>query len=448
MTATTADALPPAADGLPPATPTSNRVLAVLQRVGRSLMLPIAVMPAAGLLTRLGSPDIMGERDTGTLGASEHGLYLASLTGWHWLIYVQQVFSAAGNGIFNFIPLLFAIGVAVGFARRADGTTALAAAVGYLVFNEVSTTMFAMPINASFARSWYTRGVVDDTIANNPTYAFGGITIGILTALLFQRYYRIKLPAYLAFFGGRRFVPIVTAFAAVFVGVLFGLLWKFPASWIYSAGTWLAKNGTMGAGLFGVINRALLPFGLHHVANNVVWFSPVGASCEQNGTPYNGDLTCFFHGDASAGTYMTGFFPIMMFALPAAAFAMVRCAHPDKRKLVGGIMLSAALCSFLTGVTEPIEFAFLFVAPALFAVHALLTGCSMALCHALGIHDGFSFSAGLFDYIFNFDIATRPLLLIPIGLAFAVVYYFLFTFAIKKFNLPTPGREPDETPAG
>ncbi|WP_051451275.1 PTS transporter subunit EIIC [Actinospica robiniae] len=443
----TATAPASTADGLPPAAPTANRVLAVMQRVGRSLMLPIAVMPAAGLLIRLGSPDILGERPTGAAAVGTHGLYLATVTGWHWLIYVQQVFSAAGNGIFNFIPLLFAIGVAVGFARRADGTTALAAAVGYLVFNEVSTTMFAMPINASFAARWYKGGVVDDTIVNNPTYAFGGITIGIMTALLFQRYYRIKLPAYLAFFGGRRFVPIVTAFASIFVGVLFGLLWKFPAAWIFDAGKWLSAHGTMGAGLFGVINRALLPFGLHHVVNNVVWYSPVGPTCQLNGTVYYGDFGCFIHGDPSAGTYMTGFFPIMMFALPAAAFAMVRCAHPEKRKLVGGIMLSAALCSFLTGVTEPIEFAFLFVAPVLFGIHALLTGVSLALCNALGIHDGFSFSAGLFDYIFNFDIATRPLLLIPIGLGFGAVYYALFTFAIKKFNLPTPGREPDETPA-
>jgi PTS system N-acetylglucosamine-specific IIC component len=436
------------ADGLPPAVPASSRILAVMQRIGRSLMLPIATMPAAGLLIRLGSDDILGERPAGAAAIGKHGLYLASLTGWHWLVYVEQVFAAAGNGIFNFIPLLFAIGVAVGFARRADGTTALAAAVGYLVFNEVSTTIFAMPVNDAFAARWYKGGPVTDTIANNPTDAFGGITIGIMTALLFQRYYRIKLPNYLAFFGGRRFVPLVTAFAAVFVGVLFGLLWKFPASWIYSAGTWLGNHGTMGAGLFGVVNRALLPFGLHHVVNNVVWLSPVGAQCTVNGTTYYGDFGCFFHGDPGASTYMTGFFPIMMFALPAAALAMARCANPDKRKLVGGIMLSAALCSFLTGVTEPIEFAFLFVAPMLFGIHAILTGASLALCNALGIHDGFTFSAGLFDYIFNFDIAQRPLWLIPIGLGFAVVYYFLFTFAIKKFNLQTPGREPEDAPGG
>ncbi|HEY3868071.1 MAG TPA: PTS transporter subunit EIIC [Actinocrinis sp.] len=431
-----------ASDGLPPATPTSNPVLAVMQRIGRSLMLPIATMPAAGVLLRLGQPDITGTRAQGGPEGYTHGIFLADH--WHALIYVEAVLGAAGNGIFNFIPLLFAIGVAVGFARRADGSTALAAAVGYLVFNEVTTTIFAMPINKGLATTWYGSSAdVTDTISKNPTYALGGITIGIVSAILYQRYYRIKLPPYLAFFGGRRFVPIITAFVSVLVGVVFGLLWQYPASWIHSAGTWLAHNGTLGAGLYGVINRALLPFGLHHVVNNIMWFSPVGASCSQNGTPYEGDLTCFFHGDKAAGAYMTGFFPIMMFALPAAAYAMIRAAQPEKRKLVGGILLSGALCSFLTGVTEPIEFSFLFAAPMLFGIHALLTGASLALCNALGIHDGFAFSAGLFDYVFNFDIATKPLLLLPIGVGFAIIYYFLFTFAIKRFNIMTPGREPD-----
>jgi len=437
-------------DGLPPAAPTSNPILATLQRIGRSLMLPIAVMPAAGLLIRLGSDDVLGARTPGD--NTQHGLYLATATGWHFLVYVEKVFAAAGNGIFNFLPLLFAIGVAIGFARRADGSTALAAAVGYLVYNEVTAAVFAMPAGSAWRKDWAApfygtdkTGTVtySDTISHNPTYVLGGIFVGLMAAILYQRYYRIKLPPYLAFFGGRRFVPIVTAFAAVVLGVVMGLIWEFAAVPINNLGGVAARNGTAGAGIFGLINRLLLPFGLHHIPNNIVWTSAVGGSCNQNGTPYSGDLTCFFHGDKNAGMFMTGFFPIMMFALPAAAYAMTRAARPDKRKLVGGIMLSAALCSFLTGVTEPIEFAFLFAAPLLFGVHAVLTGASLAICQAFGIHDGFSFSAGLFDYVFNFNIATKPLWLIPIGLAFAVVYYFLFTFAIHRFDIMTPGREPD-----
>jgi PTS system N-acetylglucosamine-specific IIC component len=432
----------------------ANRILAVLQRIGRSVMLPIAVMPAAGILLRLGSDDILGERGTGGKAVGEHGLYLASLTGWHWLVYVEQVCAAAGNGIFNFLPLLFAIGVAVGFAKRADGTVALAAAVGYLVYNEVTSAVFAMPITASqqWAATWYGTDTVGghkvldttDAINKNPTYVLGGILVGIMAALLYQRFHRIKLPTYLAFFGGRRFVPIVTAFAATFLGVVMGLIWQWPASAINWLGNQAAAHSTLGAGIYGLVDRLLLPFGLHHIPNNLVWTSAVGGTCSENGVDYMGDQTCFFHGDPHSGVFMTGFFPIMMFALPAAALAIVRCARPEKRKMIGGIMLSAALCSFLTGVTEPIEFAFLFAAPLLFGIHAVLTGCSMALCNALGIHDGFSFSAGLIDYVFNFDIATKPLLLIPIGLGFAVVYYVLFTFAIRKFDIMTPGREPDE----
>jgi N-acetylglucosamine PTS system EIICBA or EIICB component len=447
----------PTADGLPPAARPASRILAVLQRIGRSVMLPIAVMPAAGVLLRLGSDDILGERGTGAKAAGEHGLYLASLTGWHWLVYVEQVCAAAGNGIYNFLPLLFAIGVAVGFAKKADGTVALAAAVGYLVYNEVTAAVFAMPITAhqQWAAAWYGTTTADgktsldttDAIDKNPTYVLGGILVGILAALLYQRFHRIKLPTYLAFFGGRRFVPIVTAFAATFLGVIMGLIWQWPGAAITWLGRQAAAHSILGSGIYGVIDRLLLPFGLHHIPNNLVWTSAVGGTCTENGITYEGDQACFFHGDPHAGVFMTGFFPIMMFALPAAALAITRCARPEKRKMIGGIMLSAALCSALTGVTEPIEFAFLFAAPGLFVIHALLTGCSMALCNALGIHDGFSFSAGLIDYVFNFDIATKPLLIIPIGLGFAAVYYALFTFAIKRFNIMTPGREPDEEPA-
>lgn len=433
------------ADGMPPPAATNNRVLATLQRIGRSLMLPIAVLPAAALLLRFGQDDMLGgyslTKHADIPGQS--GLHLA--TYWHQLEYVAQVFGAAGNALFSNLPLLFAIGVAIGFARRSDGATALAAAVGYLVFNAVS--MVIINLNGGFVTKLVTIGYWtapgQTSIASNPTYVIGGIVTGITAALLYQRYYRIKLPPYLAFFGGRRFVPIVTAFASVVNGVILGVIWPYVGTWIFNLGGWMGRNQTLGAGIFGFVNRLLLPFGLHHVVNNVAWFT-IGS---YHGV--NGDLNRFFAGDKSAGMFMTGFFPIMMFALPAAALAMTRAARPEQRKLVGGILLSAALCSFLTGVTEPIEFAFLFIAPWLFAIHAVLTGVSLAVCQALGVHDGFGFSAGLIDYVINWNIAQKPWMILIIGPIFGVIYYALFTFAIKRFNIMTPGRELDaDTDAG
>jgi PTS system N-acetylglucosamine-specific IIC component len=284
--------------------------------------------------------------------------------------------------------------------------------------------------------------VVDDKIANNPTYAFGGITIGILTALLYQRYYRIKLPAYLAFFGGRRFVPIITAFATLFLAVLLSLVYPLFNDGLNSIGTWVTNNSVIGGFVYGTLNRLLIPLGLHHILNSGPWF--IIGSYEGSAGVVHGDIARFLAGDPSAGAFMTGFFPIMMFALPAAALAIWHEARIPHRKAVGGIMLSAALTSFLTGVTEPLEFAFMFVAWPLYVIHAVLTGTSLALVNALGIKDGFGFSAGLFDYVLNFNIATKPLWLIVIGLGYAAVYYFLFRFVIRKWNLRTPGREDED----
>ncbi len=271
-----------------------------------------------------------------------------------------------------------------------------------------------------------------DTI-NNPTGVLGGIVMGIVAALLFQRFHRTKLPPYLAFFGGRRLVPILTAFAGLLLGVVFGLLWPPIGAGINDIGTWLTGRGAVGAALFGVANRLLLPFGLHHIVNTVAWFQ------------FN-DLTGFLNGAGHPdhGQFMTGFFPVMMFGLPAAALAMWRCAPAEKRKDVGGIMISAALASFLTGVTEPIEFAFMFVAPLLYGVHVLLTGISLGVLWALGARDGFSFSAGAIDFTLNYTKATKPLLILAFGALYFVVYYLLFTFLIRRFNLLTPGREPAE----
>jgi PTS system N-acetylglucosamine-specific IIC component len=275
----------------------------------------------------------------------------------------------------------------------------------------------------------------------------GGIVIGLVAALLFQRYYRIKLPAWLAFFGGRRFVPIVTAGAALVIAVIGALV--YPAfDWLLNdtIGAWVTGSTVLGAFVYGTANRLLVPIGLHHLLNSLPWFQ-FGSYTDADGEVWHGDIARFLHGDPTAGTFMTGFFPIMMFALPAAALAIIHTSKPKNRKLIASIMGSAALVSFVTGVTEPLEFAFVFVAYPLYVIHAILTGTSMALVNALGIRDGFGFSAGAIDYLLNFRIAEKPLLLIVIGLGYAVVYYFLFRFVITRFKLRTPGREDDEADA-
>lgn len=404
-----------------------RRLLALLQRIGRSLMLPIASLPAAAVLVRLGQRDMLG---SGGLG--KHA---------HWLVHVAAVFAAGGSAIINNLPVIFALGVAIGFARKSDGSTALAALIGYLVFHYVTITLFATSsirdqVLIEELKGGHVTAVpnVADTI-NNPTGVLGGIVIGLVAALLFQRFYRTKLPPYLAFFGGRRLVPILTAFAGLLLGVVFGLAWPPIGAGINDIGTWLVSRGALGAALFGVANRLLLPFGLHHIINTVAWFQ-------------FGDLTKFLGGAGhpDAGQFMTGFFPVMMFGLPAAAIAMWRCAPVGRRKVIGGIMISAALASFLTGVTEPIEFSFMFVAPLLYGVHVLLTGASLGLLWALGAKDGFSFSAGAIDFALNYNKASKPLLILLFGVIYFVVYYLLFTFLIRRFNLLTPGREPIDPP--
>jgi PTS system N-acetylglucosamine-specific IIC component len=319
-------------------------------------------------------------------------------------------------------------------ARKADGSTALAAVVGYLVFKGVGDAMSPVILGLP-------EGDAEQALINYGV--LGGIVTGLVSAWLWQRYHRISLPPYLAFFGGRRFVPIITSFAMLVIAVLMSFVYPAFDTGINALGEWVTDNSVLGAFVYGTLNRLLIPLGLHHILNNPPWFV-FGSYTDGNGEVWTGDIARFLHGDPTAGAFMTGFFPIMMFALPAAALAIWHEAKPQNKKLVGGIMLSAALTSFLTGVTEPLEFAFMFVAFPLYVIHALLTGSSMALTNALGIKDGFGFSAGLFDYLLNFNIATKPLLIIPIGLAYAVVYYFLFRFVIRKWNLRTPGREDDD----
>jgi len=390
-------------------------------------MLPIAALPVAALLLRLGQPDM--------LGAGDSGLALASR--WPWLAPVADVLAAAGGALFQNLALLFAVGVAVGFARRSDGSTALAAVVGYLVFDAVTDAM--SPFVLADAR------VAEGDVVEYGV--FGGILVGVVTALLWQRFYRITLPPYLAFFGGRRFVPIITALATLLLAVALSFLYPVFNQGLTALGEFLVRNDIAGAGVYGFANRLLIPFGLHHILNSVPWFV-VGRYETPTGEVVHGDIARFLADDPTAGSFMTGFFPIMMFALPAAALAIYHEARPERRKVVGGLMLSGALTSFLTGVTEPLEFAFIFVAWPLYLIHAALTGTSMALVNALGIKDGFGFSAGFIDYALNFTTATNPLWLIPVGLGYAAVYYLLFRFAIRRFDLATPGRVLDENDSG
>jgi N-acetylglucosamine PTS system EIICBA or EIICB component len=385
--------------------------LAPLQKFGRSLMLPIAALPVAALLLRLGQPDLLG----------------ADGLGWE---NIAAVIGGAGNAIFSNLPLLFALGVAIGMAKKADGSTALAAVVGYLVFKGVGDAMSPVVLGLP------AKGATQDLINYG---VLGGIVMGLTAGYLWQRYHRISLPPYLAFFGGRRFVPIITSFAAIVISVLLSLVYPLFNDMLTSVGTWVTNNSVVGGFVYGTLNRLLIPLGLHHILNSGPWF--IIGSYKAHGTVFHGDIARFLNGDPSAGAFMTGFFPIMMFALPAAALAIWHEAKPKHRKAVGGIMLSAALTSFLTGVTEPLEFAFMFVAWPLYVIHAVLTGTSLALVNALGIKDGFGFSAGLFDYVLNFNIATKPLLIIVVGAAYAALYYFVFRFVIRQWNLRTPGRE-------
>ncbi|MEV4940071.1 PTS transporter subunit EIIC [Streptomyces zaomyceticus] len=391
-----------------------------LQKVGRSLQLPIAVLPAAGILLRLGQPDVFGK----------DGL------GWD---KVASVFATAGGAVFDNLPLLFCIGVAIGFAKKADGSTALAALVGFLVYSNV---LKAFPVADAVINTTANKGVDVAAKFNNPG-VLGGILMGLIAAVLWQKFHRTKLVDWLGFFNGRRLVPIIMAFVGTLVGVVFGLVWEPIGEGISNFGEWMTGLGAGGAGLFGLINRALIPVGMHQFVNTVSWFQ-IGDFTNAAGEVVHGDLNRFFAGDPSAGIFMSGFFPIMMFGLPAAAIAIAHAARPERRKAVMGMMVSLALTSFVTGITEPIEFTFMFIAPVLYAIHAVLTAVSMAVTWAFGVHAGFTFSAGGIDYLLNWNLATKPWLIIPIGLVFAAIYYVVFRFAITKFNLPTPGRESDE----
>ncbi|HKH11718.1 MAG TPA: PTS transporter subunit EIIC [Rubrobacter sp.] len=372
-----------------------DRVLGAFQNFGRSLMLPIAVLPAAALLLRLGQPDLLD---------------LA------WM-------AAAGDAIFTNLPMIFAVGIAFGLAGG-DGAAALAGLVGFLVFDGVFKTLIPQ-----------VDGGPDPDITMG---VLSGIIVGLVAAGLYRRFSDIRLPDYLGFFGGRRFVPIVTALAALVLGAVFGLVWPTVQLGVNAVGEGIVGLGALGTGIYGFLNRMLIPVGLHHVLNTYVWFQ-LGTYNGPDG-PVTGDLNRYFAGDPSAGYFMSGFFLVMMFGLPGACLAMIRHAHFPK--VASGILLSAAFASFLTGITEPIEFAFMFVAPLLYLVHAVLTGTALAIATLLNIKIGFGFSAGLIDYVLNFgkQNTTHPLLILVLGVVYFAIYYFVFGFVIKRFDLATPGR--------
>jgi PTS system N-acetylglucosamine-specific IIC component len=352
-------------------------------------MLPIAVLPVAGLLLRLGQPDLLNIK---------------------WL-------ADAGGAVFTNLPLIFAIGVAVGFAKENHGAAGLAGGIGYLILTAVLKS-------------------INDQLDMG---VLAGILCGIVAGDLYNRFKDIKLPEYLAFFGGKRFVPIATGLACVALGLLFGYVWPGMQKGIDWVGHALINAGGLGLFIYGILNRLLLVTGLHHILNSLVWFV-FGSYTGADGKTVTGDLHRFFAGDPTAGSFMTGFFPVMMFGLPAACLAMYYAARPENRKLVGGMLLSLALTAFLTGVTEPVEFTFMFLAPILYVIHAILTGVSMALMNFLGVKLGFTFSAGAFDYIISYKLGTNGWVLIPVGIAYFIIYYVLFSFAIRKFNIATPGR--------
>jgi PTS system glucose-specific IIC component len=385
-----------------------------LQKIGKCMMLPVSVLPVAGILLGVGSANLP------------------------WLpATLSQVMAASGSAIFGGLPLLFAIGVAIGLTDN-DGVSALAATVGYGVL------LAAM---GTFAKIFGLATTTVFGISSIETGVFGGIIVGLIAAAAFNRFYRLQLPSYLGFFAGKRSVPIITAFAVIAVAAVLSVVWPPIGAGIAAFSHWAVDvRPALAFAIYGVVERALIPFGLHHVWNVPFFFQAGSYTDPTTGKVVAGEIARFIAGDPTAG-HMTGGYLFKMWGLPAAAFAMWHAARPEQRAKVGGMMMSAALTAFVTGITEPIEFAFLFVAPVLYAIHALLAGFAYFLCVELGIKHGFTFSHGLIDYIVLFPKSHHALWLLVIGPVWAAMYYGIFSFAIRRFNLLTPGREVEEGPA-
>lgn len=418
-----------------------------LQRVGKALMLPVAILPAAGILLALGN--------------AMHNEQLVSLAPWlkhEVFVILSTIMESAGQVVFDNLPLLFAVGTALGLAGG-DGVAALAALVGYLIMNATIGKVMHISIDQIFS---FADGAKTLSQANKlPQHAlilgiptlqtgvFGGIITGALAAWCYNKFYNITLPQFLGFFAGKRFVPIVTSLVAIVTGVVLAFVWPPIQEGLNDLSNFLLnKNLVLTTFIFGIIERSLIPFGLHHIFYAPFWFE-FGSYVNQAGEVVRGDQRIWMAQmkdgvEFTAGAFTTGKYPFMMFGLPAAAYAIYRQARPERKKIVGGLMLSAALTSFLTGITEPLEFSFLFVAPILYVLHVLLAGTSFLVMHLLDVKIGMTFSGGFIDYILygllNWD-RTHALYVIPVGIVYAIIYYFLFNFVIKHMNLKTPGRE-------
>ncbi len=388
-----------------------KNLFVVLQKIGKSLMLPVSVLPIAGILLGVGS------------------------AGLSWIpVSVSQVMAEAGGSVFSNMPLIFAIGVALGFTNN-DGVSALASVVAYGIMSK--TMLVVAP---------WVLGLSPDSVEIQrltDTGVLGGIIAGIIAASMFNRFYRIKLPEYLGFFAGKRFVPIISGLIAVFVGILLSFIWPPIGTAIQRFSEWAAyQNPAVAFGIYGVVERALVPFGLHHIWN-VPFQMQVGEYVNSAGQVFHGDIPRYMAGDPTAGM-LSGGFLFKMFGLPAAAIAIWHTARPENRVKVGGIMISAALTAFLTGITEPIEFSFMFVAPILYVIHAILAGLAFVICILLGMRDGTSFSHGLIDFIVLSGNSSKLYLFPIIGILYAITYYSIFRFLIVKLNLKTPGREVED----
>lgn len=422
-----------------------DKIFAVLQRVGRSFMLPIAILPVAGLLLGIG-----GSFTNPTM-IDAYGLS-AILGEGTVLNAVLTVMSKCGDIIFGNLPIIFAMGVAIGMAKKEKEVAALSGAIAFFVMHTAISAMLSITgIGATLPNGSITSVVGIESLQMG---VFGGIIVGLGVAALHNKFYKIELPQVLSFFGGTRFVPIVSALTYVVVGIVMFFVWPYIQNGIYAVGAVVRNAGYAGTFLYGLMERALIPFGLHHVFYIPFWQTAVGGSAEIAGVLVEGAQNIFFAELANPETvkfsveatrFMSGKFPLMIFGLPGAALAMYHCAKPERRKVAGGLLMSAALTSMLTGITEPIEFTFLFVAPILYVIHSIFAGAAYMLMHIFNVGVGMTFSGGLIDLslfgILQGNAKTNWIWVVIVGIGYFVVYYLLFTFLIKKFNYKTPGRE-------
>ena len=434
-----------------------DKIFSVLQRVGRSFMLPIAILPVAGLLLGIGS--------SFTNATTIETYHLTSILGEGTILNaLLMIMNKVGSAVFDNLPLIFAVGVAIGMAKKEKEVSALSAVIAYFVMNTAINAMLTITgqilDNGEIAES-VLEGTITSVcgIQSLQMGVFGGIIVGLGVAALHNKFYRIQLPNALSFFGGTRFVPIISTIVYMFVGILLYFVWPVVQNGIYALGGLVTGSGYVGTLIFGLIKRALIPFGLHHVFYMPFWQTAVGGTMEVAGQMVQGRQNIFFaqladsaniaHFSADATRYFSGEFIFMIFGLPGAALAMYQCAKPEKKKAAGGLLLSAALACMATGITEPLEFSFLFVAPALFAVQVVLAGTAYMIAHMLNIAVGLTFSGGLLDFflfgILQGNAKTSWMRVIPVGIIYFFLYYFIFKFMIKKFNFKTPGREDDDT---